>query len=71
VRLKIATVYLFIIISKSLGWSEQELSRAGLTGASGADQREHKSKIQIPNNHTKAHNHLYSYSAVIYIIEIN
>jgi hypothetical protein len=33
----------------------------GLTGARRGP------KISIPNNHVKAHNHLYSYSVLIYI----
>ena len=47
--LKTATVYLFIIINKSLSLSEWG-------GPEGAEVLN-----SIPNNHMKAHNHLYSY----------
>ena len=44
-----ATVYLYIIINKSLGQSEQGLSEAGPTGASGVDrERAEVLKIQFP-----------------------
>jgi hypothetical protein len=60
--LKTDTVYLFIIINKSLGWSKEgQPERMGPTGTSRGP------KNPIPNNHMKAHNHLYSYSVLIYI----
>jgi hypothetical protein len=37
-----------------------------LTGVSGADQSRGP-KNSIPNNHIKAHNHLYSYTVLTYI----
>jgi hypothetical protein len=49
------TVYLFIIINKSLGRSERGWP----------EQAEVLNSI--PNNHVKARNHLYSYSVLIYI----
>ena len=62
--LKTATVYLFIIINKSLGQSEHGLSEQ--------DQTEQAVVLNsILNNHMKAHNHLYSYSVLIYIKQIN
>jgi hypothetical protein len=45
--------------NKSLGWKEQ--GQAGPTGAIRGPEN------SIPNNHMKAHNHLYSYSVLIYI----
>ena len=59
VYLKTATVYLFIIIYKSLGQSEQGLSEWGW-------QEQAEVLNSIPNNQMKAHNHLYIYSVYSY-----
>jgi hypothetical protein len=71
--LKTATVYLCIIINKSLGWSEQRLSELRLTRASrdwlervGPVEASRGLKNSIPNNHIKAHTFttatVYSYT---------
>jgi hypothetical protein len=52
--LKTATAYLYIIIINKLG-AEQ----------AGSEQAEVLSSI--PSNHMVAHNHMYSYSVLIYI----
>jgi hypothetical protein len=45
--------------NKEIFWLKQAgTERVGLTGAS---------RDAIPNNHMKAHNHLYSYSVFTYI----
>ena len=55
VRLKTATVYLDIIINKSLGQRERDrLEQAEVLDS-------------IPSNHMMAHNHQYSYSVHINI----
>jgi hypothetical protein len=64
VCLKTATVYLSIIINKSLGWSKEGLSEWGIKPGQ-PERAEVRNKI--PNNHMKAHNQLYSYSVLIYI----
>jgi hypothetical protein len=57
-------IIVYIIINKSLGWSKQ-----GLSERSRPEQAEVLNSI--PSNHMKAHNHLYSYSVLIYIKSIN
>jgi hypothetical protein len=54
--------------------SEQAGTERGLIGESGADLSKpgwqewaEVLKNSIPNNHMKTHNHLYSYSVLIYI----
>jgi hypothetical protein len=58
VCLKIAAVYLFIIINKILGPELAETEGAGPEVSRGP-------KNSIPNNYMKAHNHPYSYSVYL------
>ena len=67
VRLKTATVYLFIIINKIFGPERAGQEQSGLTGASGARPKGAEVLNSIPSNHMMAHNHLYSYSVLKYI----